>query len=149
MNLKKIIIEKPWGFEYAVFKNKFNKFVGILHINKGEETSFHCHMKKKTTLFILKGKVEITTNKGKKILNEKDGNIIFKPQEFHSTKAITNAIIMEMETSGNRDDLIRIKDKYGRENEPYGKEMISIDDIIENDLKKKEKAYNNRRCCTP
>lgn len=56
--------DKPWGKEYLAFQN--NQIgIWILHINKDQETSLHCHFKKDTILFPLLGsfKINLYNNK--------------------------------------------------------------------------------------
>ena len=47
--------------------------------------------------------------------------LMIRPGLFHSTKAISKkgAVVLEIETPINKDDLVRYKDSYGRENKPY------------------------------
>ena len=46
---------------------------------------------------------------------------MIRPGLFHSTKNHEDetAIILEVETPIDKDDLVRFKDDYGRENKPY------------------------------
>lgn len=111
------MIPKPWGMEYLLFQ--MNDVAGwILHINKAEKTSLHCHPSKKTSLIVLDGEVKISFLSSEK--NYSTGEkLIIRPGVFHSTEALSNAIILEIETPINKNDLIRLKDNYGREGKPY------------------------------
>ncbi len=42
----KVIVKKPWGYEYLVFENEFVA-IWMLHIVRKRKTSMHCHPKKR------------------------------------------------------------------------------------------------------
>lgn len=42
----KIVVRKPWGYEYLTYQSK-KVAVWILSLNKKQETSLHAHVKKK------------------------------------------------------------------------------------------------------
>ena len=116
---KNVVVKKPWGYEYLAYENEY---VGLwfLHINKGQETSLHCHPKKDTGLIVLDGTVNVSflndinrLSAGRKIMIRKG--------LFHSTKAISDggASIFEIETPKLKHDLVRLEDKYGRKAKPY------------------------------
>lgn len=111
------MIPKPWGAEYLLFQ--MNDVAGwILNINKNEKTSLHCHPNKKTSLIVLKGEVSVSFLSSSS--NYKKGEkLIIRQGVFHSTSAITDSVILEIETPVNKGDLIRLKDNYGREGKPY------------------------------
>ena len=44
----KVIVKKPWGYEYLVFENEFVA-IWMLHIVRKRKTSMHCHQKKRTS----------------------------------------------------------------------------------------------------
>jgi len=56
----------------------------------------------------------------KRILKAPD-KLMIRPGLFHSTKGLAkkDSIVLEIETPINKDDLVRYKDNYGRENKPY------------------------------
>ena len=51
---------------------------------------------------------------------------MIRPGLFHSTKALSkkDSIVLEIETPINKNDLVRYKDNYGRENKPYEKKKM-------------------------
>ena len=55
---------------------------------------------------------------------------MIRPGLFHCTKNLNKdtATILEIETPINKDDLVRFKDNYGRENKPYEdkKSMVKL-----------------------
>ncbi len=113
------VISKPWGYEYLLFEN-YNIGIWFLHIKYNECTSLHCHPNKKTGLIILNGEAEVYFLNNKIILKSNDKTMIW-PGVFHSTLAKSkNGIdILEVESPKNKFDLVRIKDRYGRENTKY------------------------------
>ncbi|MDO8610261.1 MAG: hypothetical protein Q7R95_06960, partial [bacterium] len=115
---KNLIVKKPWGYEYLLFENKFVA-IWILHINKNEATSIHCHPGKKTSLVLLSGKVVVSTLSDWYELSDLDG-VILENGVFHSTKSMSEDVfVMEIESPPNKKDLVRLKDFYGRENKGY------------------------------
>jgi len=115
----KVVVKKPWGYEYLIFSNKLCA-VWILYLKAGAQTSMHCHPGKKTSLVVLEGKVNCASIIKSLDLFAGEGLVIDKGV-FHQTTTIseTGAFIMEIETPVNKRDLIRLKDKYGREGKGY------------------------------
>ena len=118
--MKNLMVKKPWGEEYIICKTN-NAATWHLKINSRKKTSLHCHPKKKTGFILLDGKVEVMIGfYEKKILKAPD-KLMIRPGLFHSTKSLSkkNSIVLEIETPINKNDLVRYKDNYGRENKPY------------------------------
>lgn len=127
-NYKKIVVVKPWGYEYLMFENSYVA-VWILYLKPNHSTSMHCHPTKKTSLIVLWGFVVCSTLDGWHRLSEGKG-LIIDEAVFHSSKAVSNdgAFIMEIESPPNKKDLVRLKDEYGREHQGYeGKGKMSLD----------------------
>ena len=121
----KVVVKKPWGYEYLIFQND-DVAVWILYIKEGSSTSLHSHPHKKTSLIVLSSEATCNTLDASHRLTESQGLVIDKGV-FHSTTAAQGgSLVMEIETPINKRDLIRIKDKYGREKEGY--EKVSADD---------------------
>lgn len=123
---KRIVVNKPWGYEYLMFVNPHVE-IWVLYLKYGRHTSMHCHPNKKTALIILSGGVICSTLEG--WLERRAGEgVIIDEAVFHSTKAVSEegAFIMEIESPPNKKDLVRLKDKYGREKQGYeGKGKMS------------------------
>lgn len=128
-NSKKIdyhnkVNEKPWGKEYLAYQNA-KIGIWILHVNRDQETSLHCHFKKDTVLMPLFGCFKINLFNSFRILNLFD--CLYIPQNtFHGLHSYTdNGIIMEIEiytekvTYTDKNDLLRIKDIYNRDKNSY------------------------------
>ena len=113
---------KPWGYEYILYEN-VNVAVWCLTIMPGQETSFHSHPNKKTGLVVLDGaaKVSFLSNDQKLFAGEK---IMIRHGVFHKTKNMCGVplTLLEIETPVNKEDIVRLKDKYGRAGTPYGGE---------------------------
>ncbi len=117
----KIVVRKPWGYEYLIYQSK-KVAVWILSINKKQETSLHAHVKKKTSLIVLDG--EVTCRSLCKFTKKKSGtSVIIDKSTFHKTYNHTNndALIMEIESPNDKGDLVRFNDKYGRAGLGYEK----------------------------
>ena len=114
-----VVVNKPWGYEYLMFQNH-EVSIWMLYIKKGYSTSVHCHPNKKTSLFLVLGKVICSTLNEKFNLKEKEG-LIFDKGVFHTTESISEngAFVMEIETPPDKTDLFRLKDKYNREMKAY------------------------------
>jgi len=122
-----VIVKKPWGYEYLVFKNDWVA-IWLLHIVRKRKTSMHFHPNKTTGLILLSGDATFYHINGKIELNTMDGVIIEK-MAFHSTEAFNslpiepvseNGIwVMEIESPPMKTDLVRMKDEYGREGATY------------------------------
>ena len=122
-NFDNRVIQKPWGEEYNIFRNKRKIAITYLRIKKGMSTSLHCHPKKKTGFLILKGVAEVQIGIYKKnIQNYKSMSIlVLRPGLFHKIKAnkYTDLYALEIENPYLKHDLIRMKDSYGRSKKGY------------------------------
>ncbi|MES2298158.1 MAG: cupin domain-containing protein [Pseudomonadota bacterium] len=113
------VIDKPWGLEYRVYADMLVD-VWRLSISAGQSTSMHCHPRKKTVLICLRGNIRVNFIRSSHQLGE--GDFILIPKGvFHSTDSIGDigAELIEVETPRNKFDLVRAKDKYGRQKQHY------------------------------
>lgn len=119
------IVPKPWGYEYCSYEDKN---IGIWHliIKPHELTSMHCHPNKKTGLMVLDGSAKLSFLGDNNLLSKLDKRII-RQGVFHSTENIGNADLhlLEVESPNNKQDLLRLEDKYNRFGIPYEKERLS------------------------
>lgn len=122
MNYIKNIVKKPWGFEYLAYENK-DVAIWILHIQKGQSTSMHCHPKKTTGLVVLDGIAEISFLADKKILKSVN-KVMIRRGLFHKTEALTDVVLLEIETPKDKHDLVRLNDSYGRQSKSYENESF-------------------------
>jgi len=109
-------INKPWGYELLIEKNKKYMFKK-LYMKKGHRCSLQYHEKKIETVYIVEGKLKIFFGKNKKKLKSKifksHESITIKPKIIHRMQALTNTIYLEGSTP-EFDDVIRIGDDYKR-----------------------------------
>ncbi|MDP3921277.1 MAG: thiamine pyrophosphate-dependent enzyme [Candidatus Omnitrophota bacterium] len=119
VDFQNVIVNKPWGYEYLIFQND-EVAIWYLHIRYGAATSLHCHPTKKTGMIVLAGEVDISFLKDSTHLSAVT-KLIIRPGLFHSTKAVSQggAILLEVETAGDKDNLVRFQDQYGRQGKPY------------------------------
>jgi rfaE bifunctional protein nucleotidyltransferase chain/domain len=123
-NYFNVVNDKPWGKEYLAYQNKYIG-IWILHINKQQETSLHCHFKKDTILIPLNCSFKINLYDNYKILNAL--NCLYIPRcVFHGIHSyINDGILMEIEIYTedieytDKNDLLRIKDLYIRDKNNY------------------------------
>ena len=115
----KVVVKKPWGYEYLIFSNE-EIAVWILYLKAGAQTSMHCHPGKKTSLVVLEGAVNCSTI-AERLERRAGEGLLIDRGVFHQTTTIseTGAFVMEIETPVNKRDLVRLKDKYGREGKGY------------------------------
>ena len=130
--------DKPWGKEYLAFQNK-EIGIWILHVNKNQETSLHCHFKKDTILVPLIGCFKINLYDSFKILNIFD--FLYVPRNtFHGIHSyVENGILMEIEVYTenidytDKNDLLRLRDIYNRDKNKYETSIVERDPY-ENEL---------------
>ena len=116
--------DKPWGKEYLAYQNE-HIGIWILHINKDQETSLHCHFKKDTILIPIFNSFKINLYSTYKILNLFEA--LYVPlNTFHGIHSYTDgSILMEIEiytdkiSYTDKNDLLRLRDIYGRDKTKY------------------------------
>lgn len=118
-DFQKVVVRKPWGYEYLVFEND-SVAVWFLRIKGGNATSLHCHPKKKTGLIVLSGEAQVSFMQSSHSLKALD-KLVLRPGLFHSTSAISKdgIIMLELETPVDKENLVRFEDRYGREGKAY------------------------------
>ena len=117
MDYTDIVVKKPWGSEYLCYRNS-EVAIWYLHIEKDKSTSMHCHPNKNTGFVVLEGKAKLSFLRNSVDLEGLDKIHIFRSR-FHSTKAITDSFIFEIETPEDKHDLVRLEDAYGRAGTEY------------------------------
>lgn len=117
MDYSNVIVKKPWGKEYLCYRNE-EVAIWFLHIEAGKETSMHCHPNKNTGFVVLDGEAKLSFLRNSVYLRGLDKIHIFRSR-FHSTKAITDCFILEIETPEDKGDLVRLDDAYGRAGTEY------------------------------
>jgi len=115
-----LVVTKPWGSEYIACENNITA-TWLLKIKKNHKTSLHCHPNKKTGFIVLDGEVEVELGFYDKVKLRAPSKLMIRPGLFHSTRSLSkkNSTILEIETPIDKNDLVRFKDNYGRQNKPY------------------------------
>ena len=109
-------IIKPWGKEELIEHN--NRYVlKKLFMNKGHRCSLQYHEKKHETIYVLNGKLKISSGDSVNKLDEKiyyqNDFIVLIPGIIHRMEAIEDSIYLEASTP-ELDDVIRLSDDYVR-----------------------------------
>lgn len=115
----KVIVLKPWGHEYLWYQNA-SVAVWMLYLKPGHATSFHCHLRKRTSLIVLDGKVVCSTFEHRHNLSPLEA-VVLEPCVFHTSEATSErgAHLIEIETPPLKSDLVRLKDQFGRAGTGY------------------------------
>lgn len=126
VNFDNVVVNKPWGSEYLMFKNPEAE-IWHLSISHQRSTSMHCHPAKKTALVVVEGRALFSSLNESIELHPLD-SVIIAPGTFHSTQSLSasGTKVLEFETPPMKHDLFRLEDKYGRAEKGYEgqKEMI-------------------------
>jgi mannose-6-phosphate isomerase len=120
-------VPKPWGHETIWAKTP--AYVGkILHIKAGEALSVQFHNEKDETVYLLSGELVYRVQEGdarkggeaargesmKDVKLQRGEAFRISPGTVHQMEAITDCDILEVSTN-HLDDVVRLKDRYGRE----------------------------------
>ena len=117
------IVYKPWGYEYVVYRNLNHLCVTLLSIDYNKTTSLHCHPKKKSGFILVSGKAlfQLGLWKKRSEVHSSPSKRMIAMGLFHSIKALSKngLLALEFETPVNKNDLVRFKDDYGRQQKSY------------------------------
>lgn len=111
-------VPKPWGHE-TIWAHS-DRYVGkILHVHAGQALSVQYHERKDETVYLLQGEMRYWVQlPGDSELRDQrltTGQAFrITPGTIHYIEAITDCDILEASTP-ELDDVVRIKDRYGRE----------------------------------
>lgn len=98
-------IEKVWGKENWITKS--DKYCGkMLELKDGYVSSYHKHLQKEETLWVLDGRVLLKLE-GEEYILQKDSVVHIGPGDFHSFEGISDAKIIEFSSFHSEDDIIR------------------------------------------
>lgn len=110
-------VSKPWGYEiwWAVTDQYAGK---ILHVNRGHRLSLQYHERKDETSYLLSGRVLLVQGASLDALSEQElapGAAWHNaPGVIHTIEALEDSDVLEASTAF-LDDVVRLKDDYGRE----------------------------------
>ena len=123
------IVYKPWGYEYVVYRNLNHLCVTLLSIDYDKTTSLHCHPKKKSGFILVGGKAlfQLGLWKKRSEVHSSPSKRMIARGLFHSIKALSKngLLALEFETPVNKNDLVRFKDDYGRQQKSYEGEKFT------------------------
>ena len=111
-------VPKPWGHE--IIWAHTDRYVGkILHVKAGQALSVQYHERKDETVYLLSGELIYWVKlPGTEELRDQKLHVgdAFRitPGTVHYMEAVTDCDILEASTP-ELDDVVRIKDRYGRE----------------------------------
>lgn len=110
-------VEKPWGYELIWAETE--AYAGkLLHVEAGESLSLQYHVKKRETLHVLDGAIELLIGESEDELREETvepgTSIDVRPGTIHRITAVEDVDILEVSTT-ELDDVVRLEDEYGRE----------------------------------
>ena len=111
-------VPKPWGHE-TIWAHT-DRYVGkILHIDAGQALSVQYHERKDETVYLLTGEMRYWVQlpgddelKDQRLTAGQSFRIT--PGTIHYMEAVTDCDVLEASTP-ELDDVVRIKDRYGRE----------------------------------
>lgn len=121
------VIPKPWGYEFRVYADDLYD-VWKLCLFSGEGTSVHCHPRKETALLCLAGSGRMRLLGSEHEVTA--GNVVLIGKGvFHGTEntGTGNLHLVEVEVPRNKFDLVRLRDRYGRQGTQYETERIVAD----------------------
>jgi len=110
-------VEKPWGYELHWAKT--DRYVGkLIHVNAGHALSLQYHNRKDETIYLHSGKLlfEIA-EQGKDLVRREmrpGERVHITPLTVHRMTALEDSDIFEVSTP-ELDDVVRLEDRYGRE----------------------------------
>jgi len=112
-------VEKPWGREELIeYNDKY--VVKKLFMKKGECCSMQYHEIKRETIYVLSGNLRLYIGKTLETLEIKEmkagDTINIAPYTIHRMEGIEDSFYLES-SSNELWDVVRLQDKYNRENE--------------------------------
>ena len=108
-------VEKPWGYELIWAKT--GRYVGkILHIEPGHVLSLQYHNVKDESIYVLAGEIILRLQQGETLIEQRmrQGDAFhIAPKTIHQFEAVVASDLLEASTP-EIDDVVRLKDRYGR-----------------------------------
>lgn len=112
-------IRKPWG-EEIVLSCSHGGLCKLLRIRGGERLSLQYHRRKRETLLVLRGRVQLTLGGSPEALRsraiEPGCRVAIPPGAIHRVEALEDdAELLEFAFGGGgAEDIVRLADDYGR-----------------------------------
>lgn len=105
--------QKPWGSEWEVYADE-RMAVWKLQLKGNEETSLHSHPNKTTVLIVDRGSVALLIGDRVRVMALGDYAVIPAGVAHKTVAHERGATVIEIESPPNKEDLVRLSDKYGR-----------------------------------
>lgn len=111
------VVVKPWGYEFQVYDNNLCS-IWLACLKPGQAVSLHCHQRKRVIFIPMSDGITFKTLDLSLPLNE---YVSIESGVFHSQEnnSAEDGYFLECEYPSEKTDLIRYKDRYGREGKPY------------------------------
>ena len=111
-------VEKPWGWEEQVYADSHISLTRLM-MKPGMATSLHCHIGKTALMSVEDGGATVETLQGSHDIGA-HGIVTLQPGAFHRIKAgAQGATVWEIESPGNKGDIVRLADDHGRVGRGY------------------------------
>jgi mannose-6-phosphate isomerase len=111
-----IRVDKPWGYELHWAKT--DRYVGkLIHVNAGHALSLQYHNFKDETIYLHAGLLRFEIQEGSNRVTREmrpGERVHISPKTIHRMTAIEDSDIFEVSTP-ELDDVVRLEDRYGRE----------------------------------
>jgi len=108
-------VEKPWGYELIWART--DRYVGkILHVAAGHVLSLQYHERKDESIYVLAGEIILRLQQGETLIERRlaQGEAFrILPKVIHQFEAVVTSDLLEASTP-EIDDVVRLKDRYGR-----------------------------------
>lgn len=112
--MKSVTHIRPWGSFIEFTKNKLST-VKILVVNPGEEFSLQSHKNREEFWYVLSGMPTITIGNEEFVAQQGEEFIVKKGEKHRISAKDTTVRVLEISSGEfNENDIVRIKDKYGR-----------------------------------
>jgi mannose-6-phosphate isomerase len=108
-------VEKPWGHELIWART--DRYLGkILHVEAGHVLSLQYHERKDESIYVLVGEIILRLQEKETLIERRlrQGEAFhIQPTLIHQFEAVVSSDLLEASTP-EIDDVIRLKDRYGR-----------------------------------
>ena len=118
-DLSRVVVRKPWGREYMCYQSP-ELAIWVLEMDEYKATSLHAHVKKNAAFVVLRGVVYLELIRGQALRFRAVSKINVFRGRFHRLRAdIMGATLIEIESPGDKSDIVRLEDYHGRAGQPY------------------------------
>ena len=109
-------VEKPWGSEEWIHVGTYA--AKILRMSQGHQCSLQYHKVKHETVVVMTGQLRVFLGVNEESLDlidlQSGESLVIEPGMVHQMQALSDCVYLEA-SSPEMDDVVRIRDSYGRE----------------------------------